>query len=413
MRIVLIADTFPPLRTSGAVQLRDLAREFCRQGHDLTVLLPSSEIQEPWRVEDFDGARIVRLKAPRTKDIGYVRRTIGEFLMPFAMARNLRRSPLAGERWEGVVWYSPTIFLGPLAKALKQAGQCKSYLIIRDIFPEWAADMGLMGRGLPYRFFDGVARYQYSVADVIGVQTAGNKRYFVDWLRHPGRRLEVLQNWLGPPADVPSSIVVDETPLAGRRVFVYAGNMGVAQGMGVLLDLADRLRDRSDIGFLFVGRGSDAQRLRDEARRRNLDNVVFRDEIHPDEIPALYRQCHVGLVALDPRHRTHNIPGKFLTYMQSGLPVLASVNAGNDLVELIGSEGVGRAVTDASADSLAREGVTLLDSMADDKGFAPRCLAVSARLFSAETAVRQIVRALNGDVADAGLDSPALEERSR
>jgi hypothetical protein len=70
-------------------------------------------------------------------------------------------------------------------------------------------------------------------------------------------------------------------------------------------------------------------------------------------------------------------------------------------------------VTDASADSLAREGVTLLDSMADDKGFAPRCLAVSARLFSAETAVRQIVRALNGDVADAGLDSPALEERSR
>jgi len=157
------------------VQLRDLAREFVRQGHALTVLLPSSEIAGPWAMEDFDGARVIRLKAPKTKDIGYVRRTIGEFLMPFAMLRNLRRSPLAGEKWDGVVWYAPTIFLGPIASALKKASGCRGYLIIRDIFPEWAVDMGLMGRGLPYRFFDAVARYPYSVADVIGVQTPGTR----------------------------------------------------------------------------------------------------------------------------------------------------------------------------------------------------------------------------------------------
>jgi len=345
-------------------------------------------------MEDFDGARVIRLKAPKTKDIGYVRRTIGEFLMPFAMLRNLRRSPLAGEAWDGVVWYAPTIFLGPIASALKKASGCRGYLIIRDIFPEWAVGMGLMGRGLPYRFFDAVARYQYSVADVIGVQTPGNKGYFAEWVRGPGRRLEVLQNWLGAPADAPSSIVVGETALAGRKVFVYAGNMGVAQGMGILLDLAERLRGRTDVGFLFVGRGSDAQRLRDDARARGLDNVVFRDEIHPDEIPNLYAQCHIGLVALDPRHRTHNIPGKFLTYMQSGLPVLASVNAGNDLVGLIEQERVGRAVTDASAESLARAAVELVDAVSSDDGFAKRCKALSARLFSAETAVRQIVSAL-------------------
>ena len=394
MRIALIADTFPPLRTSGAVQLRDLAREFVRQGHGLTVLLPSSEIAGQWAMEDFDGASVIRLKAPKTKDIGYVRRTIGEFVMPFAMLRNLRRSPLAGEKWDGVVWYAPTIFLGPIARALKKASGCRGYLIIRDIFPEWAVDMGLMGRGLPYRFFDAVARYQYSVADVIGVQTPGNKGYFAQWIKRPGRRLEVLQNWLGAPADAPSTIVVDETALAGRKVFVYAGNMGVAQGMGVLLDLAERMRSRADVGFLFVGRGSDAQRLRDDARARGLDNVVFRDEIHPDEIPNQYAQCHIGLVALDPRHRTHNIPGKFLTYMQSGLPVLASVNAGNDLVGLIDEARVGRSVTDASAESLARAAVELVDAVSADAGFAERCKTLSARLFSAETAVHQIVAAL-------------------
>jgi Glycosyl transferase 4-like domain len=152
LRVALIADTFPPLRTSGAVQLRDLSREFIRQGHDLTVLLPCAEMSEPWQLEDMDGVRVLRLKAPRTKDIDYVRRTLGEFLMPFAMRRNLRSSPLATERWDGVVWYAPSIFHAPLANSLKKASACKGYLIVRDIFPEWAVDMGLMGRGLPIEF---------------------------------------------------------------------------------------------------------------------------------------------------------------------------------------------------------------------------------------------------------------------
>ncbi len=97
MRIVLIADTFPPLRTSGAVQLRDLSREFARQGHALTVLLPSPDQVPPWLLENVDGVQVLRLKAPRTKEIGYVRRTLGELAMPFAMLRQLRKSPLASE----------------------------------------------------------------------------------------------------------------------------------------------------------------------------------------------------------------------------------------------------------------------------------------------------------------------------
>lgn len=394
MRVAVIADVFPPLRSSGAVQLRDLSLEFARQGHDVTVMVAAPELEEAWRVETWNGVRIVRLKTPRTKDTGYVRRTIGEFLMPFSMLRNLRKSPLAEERWGGVVWYSPTIFLGPIVKAMKRANGCRSYLIIRDIFPEWAVDMGLMGRGLPYQFFKAIANYQYSVASVIGIQTPGNQSYFTEWLRLPGRRVEVLQNWLAGVSSNECSISVCDTPLAGRKIFVYAGNMGVAQGMGVLLDLAESLKDRTDIGFLFVGRGSDAQRLRSDASTRGLNNVAFFDEIDPDEIPGLYAQCHVGLVALDPRHKTHNIPGKFLSYMQCGLPVLATINPGNDLVGLIENERVGRVSTDNSVESLRHLALALADDLAPDGGIKNRCKALAARLFSPEVAVKQIVRAL-------------------
>ena len=192
--------------------------------------------------------------------------------------------------------------------------------------------------------------------------------------------------------------------LAGRTIFVYAGNMGVAQGMDVLLNVAERLRSRIDIGFLFVGRGSDAQRLRADAVNRGLDNVAFSDEIDPTEIAGLYAQCHVGIVALDPRHKTHNIPGKFLSYMQAGLPVLASVKPGNDLVDLIEREGVGRVCTDHSVDTLQRLVLALVDEIVASRGtqitacadVSKRCKALSARLFSPETAVRQIVAALAG-----------------
>lgn len=252
-----------------------------------------------------------------------------------------------------------------------------------------------MGRGLPYRFFDAVARYQYSVADVIGVQTPGNRMYFNWWMKQPGRKLEVLPNWLDKRAQVHCSIRVDKTSLAGRKVFVYAGNMGVAQGMDILLDLAQKLRRRLDVGFLFVGRGSDAALLKAAAQARQLDNVVFFDEIDPDEIPDLYAQCAAGIVALDPRHKSHNIPGKFLTYMQSGLPVLANINAGNDLAQMIRDERVGKVCETNQLDELLLMIEKLLDQIETDSGLSARCTVLFEREFAVANTVKQIVAALS------------------
>lgn len=396
MKIALIADTFPPLRSSGAVQLRDLSREFAAQGHQLTVILPSWEIKDDFLIEEMDGFQVLRLKSPRTKDVNYARRTLSEFLMPFFMKRGYKKSPLRDEKWDGVVWYAPSIFHAPFVNDLKKTSDCKGYLIIRDVFPEWAVDMGLIGRGVIYRFFSAVAHYQYSVADVIGVQTPGNLSYFEDWKKTKGKKLVVLQNWLADTKPGSCSISINETTLAGRKIFVYAGNMGVAQGMDILIDLAEKIKDRRDIGFLFVGRGSEAKRLAEESRKRSLNNIEFKDEIHPDEIPALYAQCSVGIVSLDQRHKSHNIPGKFLSYMQSGIPVLANINPGNDLAELIRSEGIGVACENADIQDLERKANILINSINLDAGFESRCRAVYERMFSPSQAVRQIVQELEG-----------------
>jgi len=394
MRIALIGDVFPPLRSSGAVQLRDLCLEFARQGHEISMMVASPELEESFRIENWKGVQVVRLKTPKTKDTNYIRRTIGELLMPFFMLWHLRFSKLCNQKWDGIVWYSPTIFLGLLVYMLKKNSNCKSYLIIRDIFPEWAVDMGLMGRGLPYFFFKGIANFQYSVADVIGIQTPGNRVYFENWENNPSKNLEVLNNWLAETPSQQCSINVSDTQLAGRKIFVYAGNMGIAQGMDILLELADQLQSRQDIGFLFVGRGSEVQKLRKETQKRKLENMLFFDEIDPDEISSLYDQCHVGLISLDSRHKSHNIPGKFLSYMQSGLPVLASVNDGNDLVALIESEKIGQVSTNYSASNLKKNAEKLIEDMDRDPHYKVRCNNIYKKLYSPDAAVQQIISAL-------------------
>ena len=126
-----------------------------------------------------------------------------------------------------------------------------------------------------------------------------------------------------------------------------------------------------------------------------LRQTAFHDEIDSSEIPGLYSQCHVGIVALDSRHTTHNLPGKFLSYMQSGLPVLASINPGNDLAELIQRDGVGRVCTDHSADTLQHLAVELADEIASGKSVSAQCRALFAKLFAPAAAVKQIAAALD------------------
>jgi glycosyltransferase involved in cell wall biosynthesis len=341
MRVLIIADAFPPLRTSAAVQVRDLAGEFVRQEHHVIVVVPDPEINEPWCFEDYRGITVFRAKTPMFKNVGHVRRTLAEIAIPFFVKRRLNQSGFLAMPLDGIIWYSPTIFFGPLIHWLKQRYACRSFLILRDIFPEWAVDMGLMKRGIIYRMFKFAEKAQYLAADTIGIQSTSGYSYLQSFLGSRTPEIQLLRNWLTNTPQKLSSIRIDETRLRGRKICVYTGNMGVAQDVDIFIDLAARFKHREDVGFLFVGRGSETNRLKARAEKEALNNVLFVPEIHPDEISDLLSQCHVGLLALDPRHKTDNIPGKFLTYMRDGLPTLACVNACSELIDTIRENDLG------------------------------------------------------------------------
>ncbi len=395
--IALIADAYPPMRSSAAIQLKDLASEFVEQGYEITIILPDSTIHRPWNIEYVESVRICRLKTLKTKDIPYFRRAINELLCPLLMIFNYQKSPLAFERWDGVVWYSPSIFFGAFISHLKKISGCKTYLILRDIFPKWALDLGLMSKGIPYYFFRMIEKYQYSIADSIGVQSPSNLSYFSSRGNATSAHVEVLHNWLSDSELHYCSINLSSTSLVNRKIFVYAGNIGVAQGIETFVDLAKSMIKFEDVGILLVGRGSEFSRLQQEILKQRLNNILVMNEIDPSEIPGLYKQCHVGLVVLDPRHQTHNIPGKFLSYMRAGLPVLARVNSGNDLISLVKQYEVGYAFAEGQELNISNQAKKILEDLNLGKAeiFRSNAKNLSATLFSTRSAVEQITLALD------------------
>jgi glycosyltransferase involved in cell wall biosynthesis len=390
LRVALIATDYPPVCTSAAVQMRDLAEEFVRQGHDLTVIVPSGDLVVPWVIEIRGGVKVLLLAGPQTRHASYVRRTMSELILPLIMIFRLYQSPFRAISLDLVAWYSPTIFFGPLIWFLKRTTGCRAYLILRDIFPEWALDLGLIKKGPAFWFLKAIANFQYKMADTIGVQTPSNLGYLINLNQKRWQSIEVLQNWQTPTKDMHSSILIGNTVLAGRKIFVYIGNMGIAQGMDIFIDLSARLMQRSDIGFLFVGRGSEVNRLKARVIELSISNTLFFDEVDSSEMPGLLAQCQVGLIALDPRHKTHNIPGKFLTYLIAGLPVLARINSDTDLIQIIHNNEVGRVYVGDSVEELSEIAKKLIDCPKESKDMGFRGRILAEKMFSSSSAVKQI-----------------------
>lgn len=409
LRLLLVVDVFTPTRTSAAVQMHDLAAALSQMGHTCTVVTPDHRINDSFVLEQRHGFSVLRVRSTALKQIGLIRRALREIGLSTRMWKGFRNSPVAQERYDGVVFYSPTIFLGRFISKLKNLYRCPAYLILRDVFPDWAADLGEMRKGPHYWFFKGVAKYQYHVADAIGIESEGNRKYFQD-----SQRVELLDNWIAIQSDGDAHYLLPPE-LAAKTILVYAGNMGVAQDMDNLLRLARRLAARPDVRLLLVGSGTERSRLEREVRSADLSNVVFLPEMAPAELRALLRQCHIGVLSLDKRLKTHNVPGKLLSYMEAGLPVLGSVNPGNEVKRLVDEAGVGLVSWNGDDDAFADAAMRMIDEQNERHQMGLAARDICQGRFSSRRAASQILERLTfqaafgvdpqGDVAEEAIDA--------
>ena len=391
MKILLFSDAFPPFQSSASIQLKDLTDQLLKDGHDVTVFSTSSQVESKNLLESNKNIRIFRIKNPQTKNINFIRRAFSELLIPITSLISFYRSPCSNENFDGIIWYSPSIFFGIPVYVIKKKIGCKSYLILRDIFPEWAMNLGHMNKGIIYYFFRFFENIQYKAADVIGVQSISNIDYFEKNYPNILSKVEVLNNWLGEMECKTSSIDINKTSLSGRYIFIYAGNMGLAQKLENILNLVIELKDNNEIGFIFLGDGDAKDKLKQIIKSEKCTNVLFFDPIPHSELSNLYEQCNLGIISLDPKHKTHNIPGKFLSYLMNGLGIFAIVNEGNDLISINNDYNIGIVTTHTEPEYLKRIFIEYYEKNKDDKDISTKSRKVSLDMFSSSSACNQIL----------------------
>jgi O26-antigen biosynthesis N-acetyl-L-fucosamine transferase len=364
LRILILVDCYYPSPKSSAKLVHDLGIELHRRGNQVFVLTPSELVSESFTISIEDNLVIGRAKVGKFKSANRALRALQEI----QLSRNLwsrAKDFLCENRCDLILFYSPSIFFGPLVTKLKSLWDCPAYLILRDIFPEWAVDAGILRMGLVYRFFRKMEALQYQTADLIAVQSPSNLEYF--GRAFPGKQfhLKVLYNWTAlHETNLPRTNWRAEAGLENKFVFVYGGNIGVAQDMDNLLRLAAGVAQREDLHFLLLGSGSEVARLKNNIIARGLRNIQVLPAVSQDEYLSIISECNAGLISLDARLKTHNIPGKLLSYLYWGLPVLASVNPGNDLFDLLNANRAGFCFVNGDHGNL----VTAAQQLADNPG---------------------------------------------
>lgn len=387
MRILFLVDCYLPSEKSAARLACDLAQEFVRQDHHITVLTPSDTIANSITEEDENGVHVIRFKVGKIKGANLFTRAINEMSLSF-VAWFRCGSMLKRETYDLIVFYSPTIFFGPLVAWLKWRTNAKTYLILRDIFPDWAVDTGIMKKGLVYWVFKGFECLQYKFADRIGVETSGSSHYFKGTTNES--KIELLRNWttLDPPPQ-PTGQFRKELGLEGKTVFFYGGNIGVAQDMDNILRLAKNMESEKQAHFLLVGDGSEVPRITKKIVQENIRNVTLHPPVDQETYFAMLAEFDVGLISLDRRLKTYSTTGKILGYMKCGIPILASHNPKNDLEDLLNRSGAGLASINGNDKSLYSNAKKLCDDkLRKTMGGDAAKLMISH--FSVEAAVKQI-----------------------
>jgi len=331
MRIILLVVYYLPSTTSSAKLISDLAAELQRLGHEVIVVAPDENILTDVETTVENEIHVLRVRTGKIKTASKWARGFNEARLS-ELIWDRGRQFFKDNPCDLIIYYSPTIFFGSLVKRLKKQFGCPSYLILRDLFPQWAVDAGILRKGIVYNYFKWKERLNYEAADIIGVQSPANLLYFRENGLDKKYRLEVLYNWtaLEEKRILPGAHR-KRLGLQGKVVFFYGGNIGIAQDMDNVVRLAVNLQNEPDAYFLLVGEGSEVPRLKADIASKGLINIAIHPAVGQREYLSMLSEFDVGLISLDHGLKTQNFPGKMLGYMYYSTPILASINPGNDL----------------------------------------------------------------------------------
>ncbi len=313
----------------------DLIHALIENEHEITL----AQVCEPGSgavtgLLEEDGVRILRVVVGRLFGVNFITKGITTLKIEPMMKAAIRKY-LSGDDFDLVLYATPPITFANVVGYAKKHFGCRAFLMLKDIFPQNAVDIGLFAKKSPiYAYFRRKERKLYAISDHIGCMSEGNRAY----LRAHDPELPAEKILLFPntqrvePLD-PARVREPKLPLR----FVCGGNFGRPQGIGFLLSaIADERMRKLPATFVFIGNGSETEKVR--AAAGELPNMEFHDFVPPEEYGKLLDSCDVGLIPLDHRFTIPNYPSRVLGYLACAKPILAVTDTVTDIRELVEKE---------------------------------------------------------------------------
>lgn len=329
----------------------DLLREFIRHGDKVFVLSPIEKRDgSGTRLIEEENSKILWVETGNITKTSFIEKGISTVMIESQFLNAIKKY-FSDVKFDLVLYPTPPITFVKVVEYVKNRDRARTYLLLKDIFPQNAIDIGIMSehgiKGILYKSFRNKEKKLYSISDTIGCMSPANVQYVLNHNPEITKdKVEVCPNVIeivDKSVDTDTRIAIREKygiPV-DKKVFVYGGNLGRPQGIDFLIRCIESQKNKDDLFFFIVGDGTDYGKLNEFYHAGKQTNFKLMKRLPKEDYDTVVAACDIGLIFLDHRFTIPNFPSRLLGYIQAKLPVLACTDPNTDIGKVIVSGGFG------------------------------------------------------------------------
>ena len=333
--------------TLGRVESRgiytDLMQEMkCRENEVYVVTPIERKNNQETSLSKIDGLNVLKVKTGNIQKVNKIEKGISTLMLEKQFIRAIDEY-LHDVKFDLIVYSTPPITFFNAVNHVKKRDDAKTYLMLKDIFPQNAVDIEMMKKdGLLHKFFRKKEISLYKISDYIGCMSQGNIDFILknnDFISKD--KVEILPNTITPLKidklnEEEINNIRDKYNIPkDKTILVYGGNLGKPQGINFIIDCIKENEKRNNTFFLIIGSGTDYSKLEKYINESNIKNTAIYSYMQKEDYDNVVKACDIGLVFLDNRFTIPNIPSRILTYMEFGMPIIAATDTNTDVDKIL------------------------------------------------------------------------------
>jgi glycosyltransferase involved in cell wall biosynthesis len=326
----------------------DLMRKFISEGHEVFIVTPTErKYKQKTTLIRKNNCTILKIRTLNIQKTNPLEKWLSMYTLNNLFKRGINRF-LPDINFDLILYSTPPITFSNLVIKLKEKNNAVAYLLLKDIFPQNAVDLGYLKEGgLIHLYLTRKEQKLYRLSDYIGCMSKAN----VDYLKKNNPEIDPGKIEINPNShEYFEEEIPNEQKLLIRKkynipasatLFIYGGNLGKPQGVGFIIDFLNTQKEKDGVFFVIAGSGTEYRRINSWIDLNRPRNIILISELPKNDYNMLLQSSDAGMIFLDNRFTVPNFPSRMLSYMEHKLPVLAATDRTTDLGKIIEENGFG------------------------------------------------------------------------